>query len=96
MSFEKTIRSRANKNLGDIIEEKWEIIGKTVIAEPQAGDPRRGVAPRFGIYDYDVKPIVQQSLAKTPAPARRKPSEPSAGCTRREASTVGLTVRRFS
>jgi len=95
MSYDKTVRSRANKNIGDIIEERWEITGKTVIAEPQAGDPRRGVAPRFGIYEYDVKPIVQQAPAKAPA-AKRKPSEPSVGGTRREASTVPLTVRRFS
>lgn len=95
MSSDKTVRSRANKNIGDVIEERWVITGKTVIAEPQAGDPRRGVAPRFGIYDYEVKPIVQQVAAKAPA-AKRKPSEPSVGGTRREASTVPLTVRRFS
>src|SRR3954469_14060998 len=97
MSFEKTIRSRANKNIGDVIEERWEITGKTVIAEPQAGDPRHGIAPRFGIYDYEVKALVQVAPAKAPAAAaKRKPSEPSVGGTRREASTVGLTVRRFS
>ena len=96
MSFQKSIRSRANKNIGDIIEERWEITGKTVIAEPQAGDPRHGIAPRFGIYDYEVKALAQQAPAKAPAAAKRKPSEPSVGGTRREASTVGLTVRRFS
>ena len=96
MSLYKSIRSRSNKNIGEVIEERWEITAKTVIAEPQAGDPRRGVAPRFGIYDYEVKPIVQQAPAKAPAAAKRKASEPSVGGTRREASTVGVTVRRFS
>jgi hypothetical protein len=91
----KTIHSRSNKNIGDVIEERWEITGKTVIAEPQAGDPRRGVPPRFGIYEYEVKAIPTQAPA-APAAGKRKPKEPSVGGTRREASTVPLTVRRFS
>ena len=93
MSINRTVRSRANKNIGEIIEEKWEIIGKTVIAEPFAGDRYRGIAPRLGIYDYEVKPTVQQVKAE-PAPRKRKPAEPNVGGTRREASTVALTVRR--
>jgi len=95
MTLNKTIRSRSNKNVGDMIEERWEITAKRVIAEPQTGDPRRGVPPRFGIYDYEVKPIVQP-VSTEPAAVKRKPSEPSVGGTRREASTVPLTVRRFS
>ena len=95
MSLSKTIHSRSNKNIGDIIEERWEITGKTVIAEPQSGDPRRGVPPRFGIYEYEVKAI--PTLAPTtPAVGKRKQKEPSVGGTRREASTVPLTVRRLS
>ena len=95
MSLTKTIHSRSNKNIGDLIEESWEITAKTVIAEPQAGDPRRGVPPRFGIYEYEVKAIAQQAPAK-PAGGKRKASEPSVGGTRREASSVPLTVRRLS
>jgi len=95
MTLENTIHSRSNKNIGDIIEEKWEITGKTVIAEPQPGDPRRGVPPRFGIYEYAVKPTVHR-LPTKPAGAKRKPPQPSTGGTRREASSVSLTVRRLS
>jgi hypothetical protein len=95
MSLNKTIHSRSNKNVGDVIEEHWEITAKTVIAEPQPGDQRRGVAPRFGIYEYDVKMLPQQ-LPTKPAAAKRKQSEPSVGGTRREASAVPLTVRRLS
>ena len=95
MSLTKNIHSRSNKNIGDLIEERWEITAKTVIAEPQLGDPRRGVPPRFGIYEYEVKAIVQQAPAK-PTGAKRKQSEPSVGGTRREASSVPLTVRRLS
>jgi hypothetical protein len=91
----KTIHSRSNKNIGDIIEESWEITAKTVIAEPQSGDPRRGVPPRFGIYEYEVKPILAKAPVSTGVGKRRQ-SEPSVGGTRREASTVPLTVRRFS
>lgn len=95
MSLTKTIHSRSNKNVGDVIEERWEITAKTVIAEPQAGDPHWGVPPRFGIYEYEVKAI------PTPAPVangagKRKQHEPSVGGTRREASSVPLTVRRLS
>ena len=96
MSLEKTIHSRSNKNIGDVIEENWEITAKTVIAEPQAGDPRRGVPPRFGIYEYEVKALPQRLPPPKPAVGRRKPSEPSVGGTRREASSVPLTVRRLS
>ncbi len=93
MSLNKTVRSRSNKNIGDIIEEKWEITGKTVIAEPFAGDPRHGVPPRLGIYDYEVKPILQE-LSAEPAARKRKPNQTDVGGTRREASSVPLTVRR--
>ncbi len=96
MTLEKTIRSRSNKNIGDVIEERWEITAKTEIAPPQAGDPRHGVPPRFGIYEYEVKPIVQQEPPAKAASPKRKPPEPSVGGTRREASTVPLTVRRLS
>jgi hypothetical protein len=95
MSLEKNIHSRSNKNIGDVIEENWEITAKTVIAEPQPGDPRQGVPPRFGIYAYEVKAIPQR-LPTKPVVAKRKQSEPSVGGTRREASSVPLTVRRLS
>jgi hypothetical protein len=95
MSLNKTIHSRSNKNIGDLIEERWEITAKTVIAEPQSGDPQRGVPPRFGIYEYEVKAIPQAAPA-APSGGKRKPSEPSVGGTRREASSVPLTVRRMS
>ncbi len=93
MSLNKTVRSRSNKNIGEIIEEKWEITGKTVIAGPFAGDPYRGVPPRFGIYDYEVKAIVQQAPAETNG-RKKKQAQPDVGGTRREASSVALTVRR--
>jgi hypothetical protein len=95
MSLNKTIHSRSNKNIGDVIEEQWSITAKTVIAEPQPGDQRRGVPPRFGIYEYEVKMIPQQAPTK-PAVGKRRQSEPSVGGTRREASSVPLTVRRLS
>jgi hypothetical protein len=93
MSSTKTVRSRSNKNIGEIIEEKWEITAKTVIAEPFVGDRYRGIAPRLGIYDYEVKPIIQQVVAEPPA-RKRKQTDPDVGGTRREASSVPLTVRR--
>jgi hypothetical protein len=92
MSLDKTIRSRSNKNIGDTVEERWEITGKTVIAEPQAGDPRRGVPPRLGIYEYDVKPIPLEVSTKSTGRKARQ-NEPSVGGTRREASSVPLTRR---
>src|SRR5713226_8532243 len=33
----KTIHSRSNKDIGDVIEEEWEITAKRVIAEPRSG-----------------------------------------------------------
>ena len=96
MSFEKTIRSRSNKNVGDIIEEKWEITAKTVIAEPQPGNPHWGVAPRLGIYEYEVKPTVQAVPSRSAAAPKPKQREAEVGGTRREASAVPLTVLRSS
>jgi len=87
-----TIHSRSNKNVGDIIEDKWEITAKRVIAEPLPGG--NGRPPRFGIYEYEVKAIVARSPDK---PSRtRQQNQPNAGGTRREASSVPLTVRRTS
>jgi hypothetical protein len=34
----KTIHSRSNKDIGDVIEGEWEITAKRVIAEPRPGD----------------------------------------------------------
>lgn len=48
------IRSRSNKNIGDILEDKYKILDKIVIAEPFKGDPRNGIAPRHGVYSYEV------------------------------------------
>jgi hypothetical protein len=42
----KTIHSRSNKDIGDVIEGEWEITAKKVIAEPSSGDRNRQ-APRF-------------------------------------------------
>jgi hypothetical protein len=93
----KTIHSRSNKDIGDVIETEWEITAKKVIAEPRAGDGNG--PPRFGIYEYEVKPIAGSASAKG-APvktARAKQSgEPNVGGTRREASSVPITVRRTS
>jgi hypothetical protein len=86
----KTIHSRSNKDIGDIIEQEWEITAKKVIAEPRPGG--RGESPRFGIYEYEVKPIIQRAAEKPAKP----PSQPNVGGTRREASSVPLTVRRTS
>ncbi len=89
----KTIHSRSNKDIGDVIEGEWEITAKKVIAEPIPGDGNRQ-APRFGIYEYQVKAILSRVADK---PARAKAhTEPNAGGTRREASSVPLTVRRTS
>ncbi len=89
----KTIHSRSNKEVGDVIEGEWEITAKKVIAEPIPGDGNRQ-APRFGIYEYEVKAILARPADK---PGRAKPQhETNAGGTRREASTVPLTVRRTS
>lgn len=93
MSLTKTIRSRSNKNIGDVIEESWEITARTVIAEPDPGDRYRGVPPRLGIYEYEAKALVQQTPIK-PA-GKRARIEPDAGGTRREASSVPITVRRL-
>jgi hypothetical protein len=89
----KTIHSRSNKNIGDVIEGEWEITAKKVIAEPRPADGTRQ-PPRFGIYEYEVKSIAARPANK---PSRAKqPSEPNVGGTRREASAVPLTVRRTS
>ena len=89
----KTIHSRSNKEIGDIVEGEWEITAKKVIAEPVPGDGNRQ-APRFGIYEYEVKAIVSRSPEK--AVCAKQSSQPNAGGTRREASSVPLTVRRTS
>ena len=96
MSLTKTIHSRSNKNIGEVIEEKWEITARRVIAEPQAGDRYRGVPPRLGIYEYEVKMISQAAPATAAGSKKRRPNEPNVGGTRREASEVPLTVRRLS
>jgi hypothetical protein len=89
----KTIHSRSNKDIGDVIEGEWEVTAKRVIAEPRPGDGNRE-PPRFGIYEYEVKPIATRAAEK---PSRAKASkEPGVGGTRREASSVPLTVRRTS
>ena len=93
--MENTIRSRSNKNIGDVLEDKWEITERTVIAEPTPGDRYAGTPPRLGIYEYEVKPLLQHLPIKT-APGRAKAKEPSVGGTRREASSVPITVRRTS
>jgi hypothetical protein len=90
----KTIHSRSNKDIGDVIESEWEITAKKVIAEPIPGDGNRQ-APRFGIYEYQVKAIASR-VAEKPAARAKQQSEPSVGGTRREASSVPLTVRRTS
>jgi hypothetical protein len=88
----KTIHSRSNKDIGDVIEGEWEITAKKIIAEPRPADASG--PPRFGIYEYEVKAMVVQVVGK---PSRAKqPSQASAGGTRREASSVPLTVRRTS
>jgi hypothetical protein len=87
----KTIHSRSNKEIGDVIETEWEITGKKVIAEPRPADGRQ--PPRFGIYEYEVKAIHSAPVKA----GRAKPaSQPSVGGTRREASSVPITVRRTS
>ncbi len=93
--MEKTIRSRSNKHIGDVLEDKWEIVERTVIAEPTPGDRYAGTPPRLGIYEYEVKPLLQHLPIKAP-PGKAKAKEVSVGGTRREASTVPITVRRTS
>ena len=93
MTSTKTIHSRSNKNVGDIIEGEWEITAKKVIAEPIPGNG--STPPRFGIYEYEVKAIPMPATT-APSGGKRKQQEPSVGGTRREASTVPLTVRRLS
>ena len=93
--MENTIRSRSNKNIGDVLEDKWEIVERTVIAEPTVADRYRGIPPRLGIYEYEVKPLLQRLPEKVES-GRAKTKEASVGGTRREASSVPLTVRRLS
>lgn len=93
MTSIKTIHSRSNKEIGDVIEGEWQITAKKVIAEPLPGDGNRQ-APRFGIYEYEVKAVLSQTPVK-PSRAKQQ-AEPNAGGTRREASSVPLTVRRSS
>ena len=88
----KTIHSRSNKDIGDVIEGEWEITAKRVIAEPRPGGANQ--PPRFGIYEYHVKAIAPRAAEK-PARAKQQ-SQPSVGGTRREASSVPITVRRTS
>ena len=51
----KTVRSRSDKPIGDVFEDKWTIVARRVIAEPtplaRPTKPRR-----MGIYEYDVVP----------------------------------------
>jgi len=89
----KTIHSRSNKDVGDIIEGGWEITAKKVIAEPIPGDGNRQ-PPRFGIYEYQVKAVVPRAADK-PGRAKRQ-IESTADGMRGEASAVPLTVRRIS
>lgn len=93
MTSTKTIHSRSNKEIGDVIEGEWRITAKKVIAEPIPGDGNRQ-APRFGIYEYQVKALAPQAVEK-PIRAKQR-QEASVGGTRREASAVPLTVRRTS
>jgi hypothetical protein len=51
----KPIRSRSDKAIGDTLEDKWTIVAKRVIAEPTPRTPY--LAPRQGIYDYEVVPL---------------------------------------
>jgi hypothetical protein len=92
MTSNKTVHSRSNKDIGDVIEGAWEITAKKVIAEPIPGSGNQ--APRFGIYEYEVKPILSQAPVK--ASRAKQAVQSSVGGTRREASSVPLTVRRTS
>jgi len=57
----KTIRSRANKSIGDLVEDEWKIVAKRVIAEPT---PRTSFEPpRLGIYDYEVERVATKDAA---------------------------------
>jgi len=86
----KTIHSRSNKDIGDVIEGQWEITAKKVIAEPSPGD--RNGPPRFGIYEYEVKATSVPATAKSTRAKAAK--EPNVGGTRREASAGPMIVRR--
>ncbi len=69
----KTVRSRTNKNVGEIFDGKWKVVARRVIAEPT---PRTHYeAPRLGIYDYDVVPHDPNEIA-LPAPAEGTSGEP--------------------
>ena len=64
----KTIRSRSNMAVRDTFEDKWKIVAKRIIAEPTPRTPFQG--PRFGIYDYDLEPLVASDKApRIPAKA---------------------------
>jgi hypothetical protein len=62
----KTVHSRFNKNIGDIVEGH-RVIEKTVIAEPVVNkfDPAQS---RMGIYNYEVEvtPTVMKQTTKRP------------------------------
>ena len=66
----KPIRSRSDKGIGDTLEDKWTIVAKRVIAEPTPRTPY--LAPRLGIYDYEVVPLGNAD-APNPAGSRSEP-----------------------
>jgi hypothetical protein len=54
----QTIRSRTNQSVNETFDGKWKIVAKRVIAEPTLRTSFQ--APRWGIYDYDVEPLVAE------------------------------------
>ena len=88
--MQQTVRSRSPKNVGETIEN-GRIIEKRVIAEPDAGSPQQGVAPRQGIYEYVIE--VAPVLAKKPK-STKKAKTIDYGGTRRDAS-ANPAIRRI-
>lgn len=70
----KTVRSRANIPVDGILEGKWRVVARRVIAEPTPRTPFQ--PPRMGIYDYDVVPYDGREIAPPSSPSEGRRGEP--------------------
>jgi hypothetical protein len=80
----KTIRSRSNREVGELVEGH-KILSKTVVIPP---DP---IEKRLGVYDY----LVEAAEVVPPSRKTRAPAPPSSGGTRMTPSERGTVLRRI-
>jgi hypothetical protein len=80
----KTIRSRSNREVGELVEGH-KILSKTVVIPP---DP---AARRFGVYDYEVEP----ALVVAPPRASRSAAAASNAGARLTPLERGTVLRRI-